>query len=198
MSIFHAFFRGALRWVFRSLLRWRLRGLHRALARKLVHEPLGRRKRESPLSSDIRRAGRRVARCTVRRAAHRAVRRAVRLPPNSIRNAESLVGESGATGPVMRIRKRGKYLRLCCWLTVGRRMGWGRRATRGGDTTAGRGGGRSERLFRRKAGAAGRGEGRRRERLAAFFKGDTATEMKDLATVGLPQTGRLAPEVLGE
>ena len=86
-------------------------GLHRALARKLVHEPLGRRKRESPLSSDIRRVGRRVARCTVRRAAHRAVRRAIRrairLPRGSMRNAESLIGESGATGPSMRIRNCG-------------------------------------------------------------------------------------------
>ena len=29
-------------------------------------------------------------------------------------------------------------------------------------------------------------------------KGKAVAEMKDLATVGLPQTGRLAPEVLGE
>jgi len=42
---------------------------------------------------------------------------------------------------------------------------------------------------------------RRREqapRLSHMKKGTAAAEMKDLATVGLPQTGRLAPEVLGE
>ena len=120
------FFRGALRWLFRGLLRWRLRGLPRVLALTLTPGPPGRRKRASPLSSDLRLAGLHVARCTVcraarravRRAARRAVRRAVRLPPSSIRSAESLVGECGAIGPIMRSRKRGKDLSLRCWLAA--------------------------------------------------------------------------------
>ena len=94
------FFRGALRWLFRRLLRWRLRGLPRVLALTLTPGPPGRRKRASPLSSDLRLAGLHVARCTVcraarravRRAARRAVRRAVRFPPSLIRSAERLVG----------------------------------------------------------------------------------------------------------